>query len=199
LWLLPCPDDAQWLQDLILELAQRHGTPVFEPHVSLHVGDYPRTADIAGAIAATAVRWPPLCLKAHATRETEAFYRSVFVEIAEDEADGPRLAGLRRELVQALCEQADAGPPQAGSEGAARAEAADLERALAGFDFRPHLSLLYSNLAQPVRAALARQNDLRRRVIVFDRIAAVRPAAGCPDLSQVSCWEVFGRRRMTGE
>jgi hypothetical protein len=104
LWLLPCAEDARWLQDLISELAQRHGTPVFEPHVSLHVGDYRQAADIAGAIDVTASRWPPLSLNARATRETDAYYRSVFVEIAEDEADGPQLAGLRRQLVQALCE-----------------------------------------------------------------------------------------------
>lgn len=199
LWLLPCADDAQWLQHLIFGLAQGHGTPPFEPHVSLHVGNYPPAADIAGAIAATASGWPPLDLNARVTRETDAYYRSVFVEIAEDEADGPHLAGLRRQLVQALCERAGHDPQRTPLQGDASADTAELERELAGFDFRPHLSLLYSHLAQPVRAALARENDLRGRRIVFDRISAVRPAAGCPDLSQVPYWEVFGHQRMTGQ
>jgi len=180
LWLLPCADDAQWLQEVIRGLAKRHGGPVFEPHITLHVGECPPGVDPARAISEIAALWPSLNLVARATGESDAYYRSLYLEIADDRSDGVQLVRLRRQLVAAL---QDSG--------------VGLDHALSSYDFRPHLSLLYGKLSQPSRAALARQNDFSGRGIQFDRIAAVRPAPGRRDLAEVADWEVFGHQRLT--
>jgi len=215
LWLLPCADDAQWLQAVICRLAQQHGGPVFDPHVTLHVGEWPQQVDPARLISEIAALWPSLNLSTQATSESDVYYRSLYLEIAEDRFDGVHLGRLRRQLVLALQEASTGISSEArGSETSQRSETSPrsettpeseralitsthLDRALASYDFSPHLSLLYGKLSQPLRAALARQNDFSRRSIRFDRLAAVRPAPGCPDLSEVAYWKVFGHRQMT--
>ena len=211
LWLLPCTDDAQWLQDVIRGLAQQHSGPVFEPHITLHVGEYRQGVDTERAIGEIAALWPSLNLVARATGESDAYYRSLYLEIADDRSDGAQLGRLRRQLVAALLDSGAAGfkitePSGANCAGTCHeapggdkgpGTAADLDHALSCYDFRPHLSLLYGKLSQPLRAALARRNDFSGRGIRFDRLAAVRPAPGRTDLAEVADWEVFGHRRLT--
>lgn len=196
-WLLPGAADERWLQEVVSDLARRHAGPVFEPHVTLHSSNCAPTIDIEGILGRLAARCPVLNLEALATAESDVYYRTLFVDIAKDRLDGERMLGLRRQLVLALRDAHAAVGQQA--EGASAAGAAqESEQVLSSDGFRPHLSLLYGNLAQPERAALTQQNDFRGRSIVFDRVCAVRPAPGYADMSQVSHWEVFGHRTLKG-
>jgi hypothetical protein len=196
-WILPCTADQRWLQGVVDDLARRHGGPVFEPHVTIHSGHCPRDVDLEGLLGTLAAGCPPLDLAALGTAESDVYYRTLFIEMAADERDGGRLLGLRRSLILGLFEQCDGYAAAAGTRPSPR-NAEEREQALSPAGYRPHVSLLYGNLAQPQRAALARQNDFRRRGIVFDGIAAVRPRPGRTDLSQVDHWEVFGRHRLGG-
>ena len=197
LWLMPCADDTQWLQEVIRGLTQRHGGPIFESHITLHVGECRQGVDARRAISEIAVLWPSLNLVVRATGQSEAYYRSLYLEIADDRSDGAHLGRLRRQLVVALQDSGDGISNEAQGRDSALGTATDLDHALSSYDFRPHLSLLYGKLSQALRAALARQNDFSGRGIRFDRIAAVRPAPGRPDLAEVADWEVFGHRRLT--
>ena len=196
-WLLPSAADEQWLQEVVIDLARRHGGPVFAPHVTLHSATCARTTDMEALLRKLAAKCPALNLEALGTAESDVYYRTLFIDMSMDRLDGQRMLGLRRELVLALhdAHKADAQP----SGGGASDEAAqELEKALSSDGFRPHLSLLYADMAQPGRAALAQQNDFRGRSIVFDRVAAVRPAPGYADMSKVSHWEVFGHQTLSG-
>lgn len=196
-WLLPSAVDEPWLQQVVADLARRHGAPMFAPHVTLHSATCARNFDIEGLLGELAAQCPALSLEALGTAESDVYYRTLFVDLSKDRLDGGRMLGLRRELILALH---DAHPVDAQhGPGASSEEAADeLEHALSSDGFRPHLSLLYATLTQPERAALAQHNDFRGRSIVFDRVAAVRPAPGHADMSKVSHWEVFGHRALGG-
>ena len=131
------------------------------------------------------------------TGNSAAFYKALFVNIASDRLDAAQLAGVRRHLVHGLL----AAEIRNGNDSTDVANSSlqrALEAALAAYAFSPHLSLFYGELQPPTREELARQNDLQGRSIAFDRLAAVRPAAGYCDLSAIEHWEVFGHCRLNG-
>ena len=197
-WLLPIQADADWLGDRIRQLARRHDAPDFDPHITLHVGRCTRRADIETVLRQLAGRWTALRLAASHTGHSATFYKAVYVDIAGDRLDGARLGDMRRHLVHELL--AAELRVNEGSIGAASApQPADIDAALAPYEFLPHVSLLYGDLPQPLRLELASQNDLQGRSIAFDRVAAVRPAAGYCDLSTVAGWEVFGHTSLGAE
>jgi hypothetical protein len=203
-WLLPCPDDGHRLQTLIDQLADAHGTPRFEPHVTLHVTTLPTTLDIESALAQAAEQHSPLALSALATGHLNVYYKALFVNLSCEMQDGPGLVTLRRNLVAASMSGA---PPVVATSGAlARGTAvrvpalkpSAIDHELAGYRFDPHLSLLYGDLPASTRAELASTHDLHGHTLRFDRIAAVRPAPGRSDLSCVADWDVYGYRRLQG-
>lgn len=178
-WLLPGGPDAERLQGLVGRLAREHGGPVFEPHITLHVAACPPDTDIDAVLAQVAAASPPhLRLAALATGNSDAYYQALFAGIATDRRDGEGLLTLRRRLV-AKFEAAYA--PQEPEPSAA-------------YVFHPHLSLLYGELPPALREQLVGLHDLRGQTILFDRIAAVAPAAQHRDLARVERWHVFGHR-----
>jgi 2'-5' RNA ligase len=202
-WLLPAASDAQWLQALVDSLAQQHGAPPFEPHITLHAAACPRDADLhlQAVMDETARSCNALSLTALATGESAAYFKTLFVNFPVDGQDGERLVELRRRLVTALVagsgERETAQGPSTTSLPIERETAADsFEREMAAYSFLPHLSLLYADVSPSLRSALAQQNNHQGRRFAFDRIAAVRPASGHADLSQVANWEVFARRTL---
>lgn len=200
LWLLPRDDDATWLADRIRLLASRHGGPLFEPHVTLHVGRCTPETDVAAVLRTRARRESPLTLVASRTAGSAARFKALFVEFDGAQPDAGPLVALRRHLVNDLLSAAAAADPGTSMTGASppsdQAHQA-LEQTLASYELLPHLSLLYGDIHQTLRDELRAQNDMRGRSINFDRIAAVRPAAGHADLSQVDHWDVFGCSRLS--
>lgn len=195
IWLLPDDDDAVWLAERIRALAEIHGAPAFEPHITLHVGQCDPLADIASALTrvAHAGSEPRLALAAGPTGESAAYFKALFITIATATADGEALSGLRRRVVEELL-NTDTGATRYAPAAATSA----LDQALAAYRLEPHLSLLYGNLSREVRRRLARANDLRGRRIGFTRIAAVRPAPGHEGLTSVDGWQVFGHCPLGG-
>lgn len=196
-WLLPSDADSGWLSDRIRQLARRHEGPEFEPHITLHVGSCAPRTDIESVLDRLSQGCAALTLAALHTGQSTAYYKALFVNIASEQLDGARLTELRRQLVHALL-AAEADGTMDLRASADPAQEPDLDGALASYDFLPHLSLLYGELPQALRQELAVQQDLHGRSIDFDRVAAVRPARGFHDLSQVSHWNVFGHRRLAG-
>jgi hypothetical protein len=195
-WLLPAGPDAARLQGFIHRLAQEHGTDPFEPHVTLHVGSYLPNVDVQAVLARVALALPPLTLEALETRDSDAYFKALHVEIAIDRHDGHRLTGLRQQLARELLRSGRVGDAQ--DEPAHLPAPQQVDQALASYDFLPHLSLLYGELPAPLRRRLAVEHDLQGRSMLFDRIAGVRPAAGHEDLGRVAHWEVFGHQRLGG-
>jgi hypothetical protein len=196
-WLLPCPADADRLREIIHSLARAHGTPVFDPHVTLYVTECPAAADIDGVLARVAQTQPPLALAALATGHSDAYYKALFVEVSCELQDGPGLATLRGVLIGELVAAGnDAIPEEELRRQPPPAAQSSASAAPASYPFHPHVSLLYGQLPARLRAELASLHDLHGHTLRFDRIAAVRPAPGHHDLAKVSHWEVYGHRRL---
>jgi hypothetical protein len=163
LWLLPEQDCADQLATTIAELAQRHGTRAFDPHITLCSSS--SAADGAGlhqAALALARRWSPLLLQVEGPQAGEDMFRFLFLRL---QLLHPPQATLIQEALEAL---PDCHAPAVGL----------------------HLSLLYADptpgspgahidrraLAQALAPQLASQGS--GGVIHCDRLALVQPGPG---------------------
>lgn len=167
LWLLPEKDCADRLAKTIAELAQRHGTRAFVPHITLCSGSSP--ADGAGrqqAALALARRWSPLELQVEGLQAGADAFTFLFLRLQLLHPPG---AALIREALEGL---PDCHGPAVGL----------------------HLSLLYADptpgapgasidrraLAQALAPQLEPQagGASDGGVIRCDRLALVQPAPG---------------------
>src|SRR5262245_35383966 len=82
LWLMPQEGESQRrLADLIASLAQRLGTPRFEPHLTLLGGLEGSEADIVERTGALARMLRPIELHLHAIEGSDEYFRCVFVTV----------------------------------------------------------------------------------------------------------------------
>ncbi len=165
-WLLPAAEDAAWLDTIVARLAVAHQSPRFAPHVTLHVGAVENESSAVAALTDVAARHAALRLVAGPTGHGPARFRSVFITLPSDPL---------RVLARALGERAP------GEE-----------------DYRldAHLSLVYAELPEPGRAALAAAENHEGRVIRFDTLAAVAPGRG-GDFGDVEGWRSLGTASLT--
>ncbi len=128
LWLMPEGGVGDRLRVLIGELARRHRTPSFPPHLTL-LGGIPGPEDAALSRAAGLARGlGPIAIRLGAVETSDEYFRCVFVRAEPTEA-------LRGAHVDARAAFAGAAPTP----------------------FLPHLSLLYGRLERPQLAAVLRE------------------------------------------
>ncbi|MBA2350392.1 MAG: hypothetical protein M3Q32_02600 [Pseudomonadota bacterium] len=158
-WLIPAQPRLDQFRALISSLAREYDAPVFEPHITLHLGLRTARDDIAELLQGVAATSEPITLVAGNTSHSDALFKTLFVEFGDSE-------------LRALHCQSQAG----------------LER-FSEYALAPHLSLLYKEVPAGSRAALAERHAYAGQRIVFDTIAAVRPAAGQSDWSEIQRWD----------
>jgi 2'-5' RNA ligase len=117
-WLVPEGDARETLAALIADLSRRHGTPSFEPHVTILGGVGGGEGEVLrrGALLAASLR--PLTIRLAALGRSDEYFRCLFLE-------------------------AEASPDLL----AAHERASDWLGARDGAAFLPHLSLLYGRLS----------------------------------------------------
>lgn len=152
IWLLPAADDQTMLASIVAELADRHGSPRFLPHLTI-VGDVPRAPDqlhdVTRAIAtATSVFTAPI----RDIATSDLYFRSFYAEFAIS----PELTAMRTAAERAL-----AAPPS---------------------PFMPHVSLLYGAVEEPAKSASAAEirNRIGGRPIRFDRVVLTNSSNSVP-------------------
>jgi 2'-5' RNA ligase len=106
---------------LIEELSRAHGTPSFEPHVTVLGRVSGRREDLAVARQRLAAETPPLTIALTRVEHEAAYHRALFVV-----AEAPELRALHARAAAAFGVPADAS-------------------------YRPHLSLLYGDLTAVVK------------------------------------------------
>jgi 2'-5' RNA ligase len=168
-WLMPSEPAHSCFQQIVNGLARRYDAPVFEPHVTVHVGaDH---ADAAKqAIAHAARECTPITLTPIGIHESEEFVKTLFVQFAVN-------AELRRfnEII-----------------GNAAHDSSQ-------YHLEPHLSLLYKKMETVTRRELAASIYVPLSEVTFDTIKAVRCLSPTQSRADVEAWRVVAAASLSGD
>ena len=154
---------------MINDLARRCDAPVFEPHVTIYVG-----ADRADA-AKNAL--------GDATRECKLIWLKPLVM---DQSD---------EFIKTLFVQFDMNAELSKMNGIIREAANDSSQ----YELKPHLSLLYKNLAVATRYELAASINVPLAEVTFDVIKVVRCVSPAKSRADVEGWRVVAAASLSGD
>lgn len=152
IWLLPAANDPARLPARVAALAERLGSAVFAPHVTI-LGDLgPLPAGLVAALPALAAQVPVQHWQVRAVERSEHFFRSLYLRLD----------------VHAPFEHWQAAAQQ-------------LSGTAAGLSPFPHLSMAYTR-PHPALGELADAlaADLVGTVLRFDHLALVRSSASLP-------------------
>jgi 2'-5' RNA ligase len=160
-WLMPVVPARTFLQELIEDLARQYNAPVFEPHVTIHVGeDHADAAEKALAQAGrqcASVNLEPLGID-----HSDEFIKTLFVQFAPNKKL-QRLNTLIRAIGQdPVC-----------------------------YQLNPHLSLLYKNIPAAARRALVESIKVTFSEVTFDALKTVRCVSPTQSRADVEAWQVM--------
>jgi len=154
------------LSGIIRDLATRFEAPNFEPHVTLYSGPAGSRERVDEVLSAAARLIPEITLRRTGFTHSNEFTKTLFIEFAADDA----LTALAEKLKQL----------------AARVE---------DYDLKPHLSLIYANLAAGEREALVRAIILPEAIqIRFTSLRAVSTGVSTHSRADVEAWQVLGEK-----
>lgn len=160
-WLIPAEPERGILEDLIGDLARRYNAPVFEPHVTIHVGSE-RAGVTEKVISQSVPRQEPFSLGLLDVGHSDKFTKAVFVRLV--------LSAELQRLNEIICGMAQDS---------------------AHYVLKPHLSLLYKKIPVTSRRELAASIELPFSEVVFDAIKAVRCASPTSTPADVAKWRVL--------
>ena len=165
-WLIPSEPARSFFQRIINDLARSYDAPVFEPHVTVHVGA--DQADAAAKALEEAARECKLTgLTPLGIDESDEFIKTLFVQFAMS-------AELRK--INCIIRQATKDSPQ--------------------YELKPHLSFLYKNLESATRSELAASITMPFSEIPFDSLQAIRCVSPTQTAIDVEAWELIAARTL---
>ena len=160
-WLIPSEPAHSFFQRVINDLARRYDAPAFEPHVTIHVGA--DRADAAKHALGDAARQCKLMgLTPLGLDQSDEFIKTLFVQFAMN-AELQQINGIIRQAANDLSQ----------------------------YEVRPHLSLLYKNLAAASRRELAASISVPLSDVTFDTIKAVRSVSPTERRADVESWQTL--------
>ena len=167
-WLIPSEPAHSFFQRMINDLARRCDAPVFEPHVTIHVGadraDASRNALGAAARECKLIGLTPLGID-----QSDEFIKTLFVQFAMS-AELSKINGIMREAANDSSQ----------------------------YELKPHLSLLYKNLAAATRREQAASINVPLSEVTFDRIRAVRCVSPTDSRADIEAWRVVAAASLSG-
>ncbi|HEY2045133.1 MAG TPA: hypothetical protein VGG93_00990 [Candidatus Udaeobacter sp.] len=168
-WLIPSESACSFFQRTINDLARRCDAPVFEPHVTIHVGA--DRADAAkNALGAAAHKCKLIELTPVGIDQSDEFIKTLFVQFAMN-AELRKINGIIRDTANDSSQ----------------------------YELKPHLSLLYKNLAAAIRCELAASIDVPLSEVTFDAIKAVRCVSPAESWADVEAWRVIAAASLSGD
>jgi 2'-5' RNA ligase len=168
-WLIPSEPAHGFFQRIINDLARRYDGPVFEPHVTIHVGA--DRADAAKNALGDAARECKLIgLTPLGIDQSDEFIKTLFVQFA--------MSAELRKINDMI-----------------RAAANDSSQ----YELNPHVSLLYKNLEAPARRELAASINVPLFEVTFDAIKAVRCVSPTESGADVEAWHVVAAASLSDD
>ena len=163
---MPSADAKPFFASVIGELAERLEAPAFEPHVTLQGGKLDEQAAIA-LLERVAACTAPLRLQIAGIEYSEKFTKTLYVQFkASAEA-----SAISAEFASGM-----------GSDG--------------GYEFDPHLSLLYKDMPERDKERLARELTFPFDNVSFDGVKLVSVPASIKTPEDVRAWRTLGERRL---
>jgi 2'-5' RNA ligase len=159
-WLIPAEPPRSFFQGVINDLARRYDAPLFEPHVTIHVG-LNRADATESALSEAARVCKVIKLKALEIGHSSEFIKTLFVQFA--------LNTELRQFNQII-----------------RNAAQDSSR----YELKPHLSLLYKKMPAIARRELADSIKVPFSEVIFDALKAVRCISPTQSRADVEAWRV---------
>ena len=144
IWLIPAPEDAQYLQAIINNLAATYQAPVFNTHCTLYSPNDLPAAELRQILERSANNIKSFCVKKATISHTENIWKTIFIELLRS----PEL----EQLQQAVISQFPNGQP---------------------YEFLPHISLLYKEMSDKKKEDIIRNLQVKNS-FKMDKIAAVR-------------------------
>jgi 2'-5' RNA ligase len=168
-WLIPSEPAHSFFQRIINDFARRCDAPVFEPHLTIHVGA--DRADAAKKALGDAVRECKLIrLTPVGIDQSDVFIKTLFMQF-------PLSAELRK--INEIIREAAKDSSQ--------------------YELEPHLSLLYKNLPAETRRELAASISVPLSEVTFDAIKAVRCISPTRSRADVDAWRVVTGASLAGD
>ena len=168
-WLIPSEPAHSFFQRMINDLARRCDAPVFEPHVTIHVGA--DRADAAkNALGAAAHKCKLIGLTPLGIDQSDEFIKTLFVQFAMT-AELRKINDMIREVANDSSQ----------------------------YELNPHLSLLYKNLAAETRRELTASINVPLFEVTFDAIKAVRCVSPMESGADVEAWHVVGAASLSDD
>ncbi len=168
-WLIPSEPAHSFFQRIINDLAHRYDAPVFDPHVTIHVGA--DRADAAkNALGDTERECELIGLTPLGIDQSDEFIKTLFVQFA--------MSAELRKINDMIREAAN-----------------DSSK----YELSPHLSLLYKNLAGSTRRELAASINIPLFEVTFDAIKAVRCVSPTESGADVEAWHVVAAACLSGD
>ncbi len=165
-WLIPAEPAHCFFQEAINDLARRYDAPLFEPHVTIHVGA--SHVDAAErALSKAARECQSITVKTLGIDHSDAFIKTLFVQFALN----TNLQQLNAIVRSAAEDSSD-------------------------YKLDPHLSLLYKKITPVVRSELADSINVPFSEVVFDTLQAVRCISPMQNRADVEAWRVITRRSL---
>jgi 2'-5' RNA ligase len=163
-WLIPTEPSRSFFQGIINDLARRYNAPVFEPHVTVHVGASGAEA-AEKALSEAASDCKRIGLVPLGARHSSEFIKTLFVQFGPD--------AKLRQLNQTI-----RGTAQDSSD----------------YQLNPHLSLLYKKMSLQDRRLLARSIEVPFSEVIFDSLKAVQCISPTRTRADVETWQVVDEK-----
>jgi 2'-5' RNA ligase len=168
-WLIPSEPAHSFFQRIITDLARRYDAPVFEPHVTIHVGADCADA-VENALGDAARKSKVIALTPRGLNESDEFIKTLFVQF-------PMSTELR-EINDIIRDAANHSSQ---------------------YELKPHLSLLYKSLATATRRELAASIKVSLSEVTFDGIKAVRCVSPTKSGADVEAWHVVAAASLSDD
>jgi 2'-5' RNA ligase len=163
-WLIPADPARRFFRSLIEDLARRYNAPVFEPHVTVHVGA--NRADAAESALSEAARvCKVIKLKALEIDHSSEFIKTLFMQFA--------LNTEVRQFNEII-----------------RNAAQDSSH----YELKPHLSLLYRKMPAVTRRELADSIKVPFSEVAFEALQAVHCISPTSSRGDVEAWRVVAKK-----
>ena len=159
-WLIPSEPAHSFFQQIINDLARRCDAPVFEPHLTIHVGA-DRADPAENALGGAARECKAIGLTPLGIDQSDEFIKTLFVQFA--------MSAELRKINNVIREAANDS---------------------AQYELKPHLSLLYKKMEAAARRELAASINVAFSEVTFDAIKAVRCVSPTQSRADVEAWHV---------